>query len=162
MVAMVYETLGRNPEFCWEDSALKARWRQSTLLQMSAQAVKTRRILEIAQALNHAGIPYAIVKGVVCRQMYAQRDLRPSGDEDMLIRSEDRQKCGELFQSLGFSYMQDMAENDVSHWADSRTGLHIELHLTLLPPDWEIGEVLTPYFLSIWKQKSGFKWMDAP
>lgn len=146
MTAVVYQILGQMPEFCREMPELKAMWKQSAFCQVAAQTAKTRRIVEIAQQLDQAQIPYAVVKGVICRQLYTQPDLRPSGDEDVLIRGEDRQKCQEILQSMGLSHMQGMAEEDVTHWMDHGTGLHIELHQALVPADWEMAKVLNPYF----------------
>lgn len=146
MTAVVYDTLGRFPQFCREAPQLKTLWRKDTIVQIAAQTAKTRRILEITEKLNDAQIPYAVVKGIVCRQMYARQDLRPSGDEDILINGEDRQICEEIFRDLGLEFVQGAAEDEVSHWMDNGTGLHIELHRALLPEDWQMSRILNPYF----------------
>lgn len=146
MTAVVYETLGRLPQFCQQVPELKALWRKEAIFQIATQTAKTQRILKITKELNCAQIPYAVVKGIVCRQMYSQPDLRPSGDEDILIYREDLERCEKIFQNLGLELVQGEAEDDVSHWMDHATGLHIELHRALLPEDWEMAQILNPYF----------------
>lgn len=147
MSAVVYDTLGRLPPFCREAPELKTRWRKDAIVQIASQAAKTRRIAEITERLNNAQIPYAVVKGIVCRQMYAQPDLRPSGDEDILINGEDSQRCKEIFQELGLKFVRGTEEDEVFHWVDNGTGLHIELHRALLPEGWQMSRILNPYFL---------------
>lgn len=83
--AVVYETLYRSADFCGSDAALAARWKRETILQVSGQAIRTQKLLRLTGELDAAGVSYAVVKGALCRQLYEKADLRPSGDEDILI-----------------------------------------------------------------------------
>lgn len=131
MGAMVFETLWRNPLFCKDAPTLWKRWKEQTLLQTAAQAVRSRRILEITAALRQAQIPYALVKGLICRELYAQPDLRPSGDEDLFISMLDWERTRTVLQECGLVQVENAEDAEVTHWGDPATGLHIELHIRL-------------------------------
>lgn len=133
MGAMVFETLRKNPAFCKGDQALWLRWKQQTLLQTATQAVRSRRILQITTAFREAHIPYALVKGLLCRELYAQPDLRASGDEDLLVSARDWERSRTVLQKCSLTQVAngEDADSDVTHWEDAQTGLHIELHTRL-------------------------------
>lgn len=135
MEGIVFETLRHDPTFCGGDQPLEAKWKRTTLLQATMQAAKTQGLLRVANALKEADIPYVVVKGVVCRGLYRQPELRPSGDEDILIHARDEQRCGQLLERLGLRQTAPATEVEpVSHWLDNQTGFHMELHTRLLPP----------------------------
>lgn len=145
MGPMVFETLWKNPAFCKGHPALWTQWKQQTLLQTATQAVRSRRILEITAAFREAQIPYALVKGVLCRELYAQPDLRPSGDEDLFISALDWERSRTVLQQCGLTQVENDADADVTHWGDPQTGLHIELHIRLFsnrrPEDVRLNEM---------------------
>ena len=145
MTAVVFDTLGRGAEFCRENPELKQRWRSDAIGQSIGQTTRTQRLLTILAELNRAQIPYALFKGFVCRQMYGKPDMRPSGDEDLLIHPEDRRRCEEALKGMGLVMVSHADEAEVVHWLDRRTSLHIELHSALIPSDWNMAEVLDPY-----------------
>lgn len=129
--AVVYETLYRSADFCRSDAALAAQWKRETILQVSGQAIRTQKLLRLTGALDAAGVGYAVVKGALCRQLYEKTDLRPSGDEDILIHRADFSRCSEVLAACGMRLNTGSAEEDVTHWLDAETGLHVELHTAL-------------------------------
>lgn len=129
--AVVYETLYRSADFCGSDAALAARWKRETILQVSGQAIRTQKLLRLTGELDAAGVGYAVVKGALCRQLYEKSDLRPSGDEDILIHGADFSRCSEVLAACGMRLNTGSAEDDVTHWLDAETGLHVELHTAL-------------------------------
>jgi hypothetical protein len=88
------------------------------------------------------------VKGAVCRQLYQRPDLRPSEDEDLLIPAEAREKSREVLTLCGLTNAADQKEEDVEHWIDRQTGLHIELHTSCFSTGWEKESILNAYFAS--------------
>ena len=92
---------------------------------------KTAALLRLAQALSESGLPYAVVKGAICRSLYANSDLRISADEDLYIRLADYDRAAAVFQQTGF-FLKNGVPEDVTHWYDHTSGLHIELHGRLL------------------------------
>lgn len=145
LIPVVYDTLRNCSGFCKEDESLKALWKQMTIMQAVGQASRTQRLLTVTQALDDAGITYVLVKGALCRQLYRQPDLRPSGDEDLFIPKAQRQQCGEIFSNLGFSPISHREEASVDHWQDALSGLHIELHTALFDSGWAAEEILNPW-----------------
>lgn len=145
LLPVVFDTLSRTEGFCGEDAALAAQWKRSALMQATGQALRTQRMLAVAKELNEAGVPYVLVKGILCRQLYPKPDLRPSGDEDLLIPAQAKTRCREIFAGLG---LVGGSENDgtVEHWRDPASGLHIELHTDLFENDWPAGSTLNEYF----------------
>lgn len=146
LTAVVYEMLWNTPGFCGGDPALLAHWKRESILQAVAQAGRTQTLLQLTETLGKAGIRYAVVKGVICRQLYRKSDLRPSGDEDLLILPQERERCGEIFAACGMTAISLQAEEGVDHWQDSRTGLHIELHTRPFSTGWTAEKILNPYF----------------
>ena len=133
MGPMVYETLRTVPGFCAGDPAQMAAWKRDTLVQAAGQAMRSGRMIQIGAALQEAGLRYALLKGLICRELYAQPDLRTSGDEDVLIDPADRPRCHQVLQNCGLVLAMD--GDTVTHWQDPATGLHIELHSQLLDRD---------------------------
>lgn len=144
--AVVFETLWSLPGFCAENAALAAAWQRETVLETARQTRRTGGLLSITQALERGGIPYAVVKGAVCRELYAKPDLRPSGDEDILIDAADRERCGELLRAGGLELLEAKEGDVVTHWGDQRTGLHIELHVALMSANRPEDKLLNQYF----------------
>ena len=128
--AVVCETLWGIPGFCGNNSQIAARWQKETILQAASQAAKTQRLLHLTETFEQSGISYAVVKGVLCRELYTRPDLRPSSDEDILISPEAFPQCCILLEQNGM-LRTDREDGSVTHWLDVQTGLHIELHTAL-------------------------------
>lgn len=121
--AVVCETLRGLPGFCREQPQLAAQWWKETMIQAASQLAKTQRLLRLTGALEIAWIRYAVVKGALCRELYTRPELRPSGDEDILIAPEDFSQCSEVLVQDGME-RTDEEDGPVTHWLDRQTGLH--------------------------------------
>ena len=144
MQAMVFETMWNVPGFCAGHRELLLRWRREALVQMAGQTARSRKIVELSTVLREKGLAHAVVKGIVCRELYSRPDLRPSGDEDVYIDPADRVRCGEILAENGLRLFQQ--DEDVDHWHDAVTGLHIELHTSLTSGSKREDEKLEDYF----------------
>ncbi len=108
---------------------------ERAMLTVIGQAVRTGAFLSLYRHLREAGCAPAVVKGLVCRQLYPQPDSRPSSDEDMLIAP------GELPAVHALMTARDMVTDDgqppapdadeVTYMGPDR--LRIELHTSLFP-----------------------------
>ena len=152
LTAVVHETLRTAPGFCGGDAALAARWKRDTILQAAGQAARTRKLLEVTGAFQAQGLPYAVVKGAVCRSLYQNPDLRQSGDEDLFIPDHAREGCSAALAELGFRQLTEQSEGAVDHWQEERAGLHIELHRALLSTGWTAEKVLNPFLAGALEQ----------
>lgn len=62
------------------------------------------------KTLSENGIKHLIVKGAVLRDIYPVKELRTSGDTDVVIQKQDYEKCKEILLSNGFTLSQDTGE----------------------------------------------------
>lgn len=62
------------------------------------------------KTLSENGIKHLIVKGAVLRDIYPVKELRTSGDTDVVIQKQDYEKCKEILLANGFTLSQDTGE----------------------------------------------------
>ena len=104
--------------------------RSITIQALARQTVATQELLALTQALERAAVPALVVKGAVCRSLYPTPDLRPSSDEDILIRPEDLARAEEVFRQRGYSLQEEGDPGEaVRTWC--APGLRVELHRSL-------------------------------
>ena len=143
--SVVCEVLWGVPGFCGENQQMAARWQREAIIQASSQTVKTQRFLRLTENLKQSGIPYVVVKGVLSRELYSKPDLRPSGDEDILISPENFHRCCLLLKQDSLE-RTDVENGPVTHWLDRQTGLHIELHTELFSSKLASDQMLNECF----------------
>ncbi|MBQ6067394.1 MAG: VanZ family protein [Clostridia bacterium] len=102
--------------------------------QIVKQIRKTEAFLRAYRALRKAGAAPLCVKGIVCRSLYPEPDLRISADEDLLAREEEFDRCREVLLSLGFVPEGEAAPHVIS-LRHPESGCTVELHRTLFPED---------------------------
>jgi hypothetical protein len=97
-----------------------------------------RGLLEIASAFGLEGLSFTVLKGpALAHVIYAQPELRPFGDLDLLVHSEDLERASAVLHELG--YRRKFLEprpgfsrrfgHTVLHVGN---GLEIDLHRTLV------------------------------
>lgn len=97
------------------------------LLQSERQMLAVENLL---QALDNAGVDHMMVKGCDLKRLYPKPELRPMGDADILIRTEQYDRVKAVMESLGYTFRSE--NQHVYEWSTSH--LHVELHKTLIPP----------------------------
>lgn len=104
-----------------------------------AQTQNTARFLQLYKDLTQTGIKCLVMKGIVCRQLYPNPSLRPSSDEDILVRDTDFHACCDYFLQRGMIASGDRSDFECGF--RSKDGLYIELHHSPFSPDaHEMGE----------------------
>lgn len=141
LVPVVYETLSGAPEAFGE---ARVRWKQETLLSVALQAKRTEAALRLCAALNEADVPYALLKGLICRSLYPHPDHRASADEDLFVLPEHRAACETVLAAQGLT-CGDSGETE-SKWSDAASGLAIELHMRLFSDDYAAERRMNAYF----------------
>ena len=141
LVPVVYETLSGAPEVFGE---ARLRWKQETLLSVALQAKRTEAALRLCAALNEADVPYALVKGLICRGLYPRPDHRASADEDLFVLPEHRAACEAVLTAQGL-LCGDSGETE-SKWGGAESGLAIELHMRLFSDDYAAERRMNAYF----------------
>lgn len=105
--------------------------------QMLTQTLKTTKFQALYTYLRENGITPLVVKGILCRSVYPNPDLRQSSDEDLFVEDAFFEKCCALLSAYGF---QPTSEKDISDsfeigWRKPNSPLYIELHKSLFSPD---------------------------
>lgn len=132
-------------------SALPPAWpvpagiKRSAFRQTAMQAQKTTAFLTLYRRLEEKGFHPLVVKGILCRELYPQGDLRPSNDEDLFIPDEEFAPCCRALIDLGF--VPGGEWDDHTSEVGFRDGtLYIELHRHLFPPDSPAYRELNRFF----------------
>ena len=128
------------------DEAELGKYRRQARYQVMIQTLRTGEFLELNRALDAAGIRPLVVKGLVCRQLYPQADLRPSGDEDLLVRQEDFAACCRILEELGLKRITEAQDAYEVSFRKAESPLHIELHRQLFAPDSQAYGDLNRFF----------------
>lgn len=126
-------------------SQLKAQVRH----QVVGQTIRTGEFLALNRRLQEAGVKPLVVKGIVCRSLYPKPDLRPSADEDVLIRPQDFETCRRVMEEMGTTTELDPEQQENAYEVPYRKAggmLYIELHRSLFPPESQAYGNLTGFF----------------
>ena len=116
-----------------EDTALRSKVRQLVMLQ----TVKTSQFMQLYSRLKEKGVKPLVVKGLVCRNLYPQPDLRLSTDEDILVPPEQFDICRQVMENYGMSTDMTADEQQSAYEVPFRKTdgpLYVELHKSLFPP----------------------------
>ena len=85
----------------------------------------------ICDTLEQAQIPFVPLKGAVVRKFYPEPWMRTSCDIDILVREEDLERAAQaLVKEL--SYTTDHKKKYHDMWLFSPSGVHLELHFSIL------------------------------
>ena len=116
--------------------------KQAVIRQVVEQNMKTREFMALYGALRDAGFHPLVVKGIVCRGLYPQGDLRPSGDEDLYVTDAEFPGCCAFLRDYGMQPLGDAAEDaDEIGWQKPGAHLYIELHRRLFSADMAYGDL---------------------
>lgn len=126
---------------------LLASIRRQVLMQVMEQTVKTEEFLQLYRQLSQAGYTPLVVKGILCRILYPNPDLRPSSDEDFLVSPSQFPQVEALLQDYGMNPVSRQ-EDEVS-FRRPDSPLHIELHRRLFPSGQQAYGHLNRFFEDI-------------
>lgn len=155
VLPLVYEAVYTCPA-ARRDAVLLRPYQQRVRHQVMLQALKTDAFLQLEQHLHAAGVTPLAVKGIICRNLYPKPDHRPSGDEDILIAPEQFAQCHAAMLSFGMQLsdaQQDIEAAFEVSYDKPDTGLHIELHKSLFPPESTAYGELNRYFTGCFDRK---------
>lgn len=109
--------------------------RKGTVLrQVVSQTQRTSAFLSLYGEMEAAGFRPLVVKGILCRELYPQGDLRPSNDEDLYTSDEAFVDCCRFLEAQGFAPTSTDTEGAFEiGWR--KDGLYIELHRRLFSPE---------------------------
>lgn len=102
LAPMIYQQIFSNESFQNSDPGFQQFWKGDTIDQAGNQARKSILFLMLFDKMRQNGLTPLIVKGIVCRDLYPNPDLRTSNDEDLYIPRDQFGKMDEFLQAEGF------------------------------------------------------------
>ena len=140
MIAAVYEKIRNSVSVLSQEmGGFMNMWKRSTIRDVMMQVQKAEGFLSVYDKLRKAGVKPLVMKGIICRHMYANPDARISADEDILLPREDFVLCDRILLEEGFTRENKVFDpNDLPHeipYLNRRNGTYIELHLSLFPEE---------------------------
>lgn len=135
VTAAVYDQICQ--EVCVQQSAIAMAFKRQTIQTVAFQAQREEGFLCIYQKLREQGLHPLVVKGTICRHLYAKPDYRVSGDEDMLLPKEEFESCDRILLEEGFR-REEMDLKNLPYeipYINAQNGVYIELHFSLFPEE---------------------------
>ena len=113
--------------------------------EAAAQTVHTEAFLRLYQALRAEGLAPVVVKGIVCRALYPQPELRPSSDEDLYLTAAEMPCFHAVLLRAGFVLTEPERDYRSAHearYVHPDTGLVVEGHWALFPTEYAVYAAL--------------------
>lgn len=130
---LIYQQIFSNPSFLERDPEFQNFWKMDTIDQAGNQVRKSILFLMLSDKMRQNGLTPLVVKGIVCRNLYPNPDLRTSNDEDLFIPREQFQKMDEFLRNEGFMRDELIEGKDYQEvpYKNLSNGLYLELHMNL-------------------------------
>ena len=142
VLPLVFEMLSKS---CAKDERFLPE-KNAALRIYSAQCVKDERFLSLYRTLLDNELMPLCVKGITLRSLYQNGALRPSTDEDLLIKKEDMPLFERLMKENGFE-LKTEGENEKTY-IERKTSLIIEAHTSLFSEGGKLGKTLEELFFN--------------
>lgn len=151
ILPLVYENVLSLIDNNQDKQYIKQKYNFPVIKEVSLQVQKTETFLKLYKHLYNNGVKPIIVKGLICRNIYPNPDFRVSGDEDIIVSSDQYEKCHKLM--LSFPMMSDASDQDIDikeeiKYLDERRMLLIEMHKVLFPGESIINTDWNTLFIS--------------
>lgn len=132
LFGMISEKLAEDPIFC--SSALFERALQKNVRHTMEQKRRDTAFFKLYRAMEEKGLQPLVMKGMACRKAYGELGrLRPSGDEDLLVRPQDFEKARQVLLAEGYETgkgLKTIASEMVHHVVFQKNGGYtVELHV---------------------------------
>ena len=149
LMPLIFDTIAGSPLEKQVPPALSGAVLRDTLRLTALQAMKTQRLFDLLAFLDKKALHPLVVKGVVCRSLYPEPDLRWSGDEDLLIPPDQAEDAAAAVREFGMAPDDAAADFSKDHeisFTMPGSPFHIELHKALFPPESEAYGDLNRFF----------------
>lgn len=140
MLPMVFEAVMGCKSFTALGREQRESCRKAAVSLAVRQITQTNEFLNLMLRLREAGMRPAVLKGIAVRRLYPKPILRPSVDEDLIVRPEETRAVHEFLLREGLIPDKESRPADGSgdlsyHRPDSPT--YIELHTAFFPAESE-------------------------
>ncbi|MFR7991470.1 MAG: nucleotidyltransferase family protein [Lachnospiraceae bacterium] len=90
LIPAIYDAVYKLPCFSQAPSHIQKKFQESALYQSSVQFMRTQEFFTLNDEFQANDLHPRVLKGLICRSLYPQPDLRISCDEDLWIRKDCR------------------------------------------------------------------------
>lgn len=130
MVPLIYESARSLSEFADAGPEIQNAFLQTTLYQAGIQMTRTEEFFRLYELFSQSGLRPLVLKGLVCRSLYPQPELRGSADEDLWIRPEDLDTYDAVLTDQGYHCEDpDPDLNTIQEVTYASPLLELELHI---------------------------------
>lgn len=137
LAPLIYQQIFANESFKKCDREFQNFWKMDTINQAGNQARKSVLFLSLFDKMRQQELTPLVVKGIVCRDLYMNPDLRTSNDEDLFLPREQFDQMDQFLLSEGF--MRDELVGGKVYqeipYKNPTNGLYFELHMDLFPKE---------------------------
>lgn len=133
LAPMIYQQIFQNESFQNSDEEFQNFWKMDTLNQAGNQARKSILFLMLFDKMRQSGLTPLVVKGIVCRELYQNPDLRTSNDEDLYIPRDQFIRMDQFLKNEGF-IREELIDGKVYQevpYQNPMNGLYLEVHMDL-------------------------------
>ena len=99
--------------------------------QTTEQAAETASFILLYQKMTEEGLSPVVLKGIICRNLYPEPELRSSVDEDFLINPDELHKYHEFLLGHGFQLVDpeiSLNQADEVSYKNPNNHLYLEVH----------------------------------
>ena len=144
MLSLVYDALAQTAVWEPEDkNPVCARFHREAQLLMIRQVRKSVEFEEDYRSFQELGVDTIVVKGVICRDTYPNPDLRPSADEDFLVRPDELVKLDNYLMWKGFIRDKEIPKGEIPDemgYVNLKRDLYYEIHTQLFKDSKAFGD----------------------
>lgn len=154
VLPLIFEAVYACPCAKQADEQLFLTMKHRSIGLMVNQLQKTEEFLKLYKELDFRGICPLVVKGIICRELYPNPDLRISADEDLLVDERNFAKAVEILQACGMKPLGALKDMEAVHeigFVDEKGVSYIELHKQLFPESSKAYGDLNQYFTDAFK-----------
>ena len=131
VTSLIYSSISKDDAIKVMDKETLNSIKKKVFYSSVGQSSHIKKVAEILEKFNNAGIPLIVLKGLVVRDYYPIPDLRTMCDADVLVHEEDLDKVSALMVSLGFTKSKEKDDHG-AHLVFYKGSTVFEVHWTLI------------------------------
>ena len=153
---LVFESVYDCPAIQTMDARFLEMMKRRGIAVMMHQVKKTAKFLELYRNLQVRGLCPVVVKGIVCRELYPNPDLRISSDEDLWVEAHlfgDYLKALEEYGLKPMTASEHLEQMDEVGFFSEDKLIYIELHKHLFSKSSDAYGTLNDYFTPCFEKR---------
>lgn len=128
---LIYSSISKDDAIKVMDKETLNSIKKKVFYSSVGQSSHIKKVAEVLEKFNNAGIPLIVLKGLVVRDYYPIPDLRTMCDADVLVHEDDLDKVSALMISLGYTKSKEKDDHG-AHLVFYKGSTVFEVHWTLI------------------------------